>query len=119
MNGFVQKQDLIVNSLDWWQPETGDAALLTGGNDGSRLSSTVLYPEGCSVPSMDEVRSTHVTFLTRDSPSRIATCGGDDDDWNELKDCLVLRDGQGVARIMDLLENNHELFMDELRATPP
>ncbi len=77
-----------------WQLETGDAALLTGGNDGSNdLSSTVLYPEGCSMPSMDEARYYHVTFLTRDSPPRIATCGGYDGD-DELKDCLVLRDGQ-------------------------
>ena len=52
-NCFVQKPDLIVNSLGVWQPDTGDAALLTGGYDGSRLSSIVLYPEGCSVPSMD------------------------------------------------------------------
>ena len=67
--------------------------MLTGGYIGSRLSSTVLYPEGCSVPSMDEARSSHVTFLTRDSPPRIATCGGYDGD-DRLKDCLVLRDGQ-------------------------
>ena len=93
MNCFVQKQDLIVNSLVW-QPDTGDAALLTGGFDGSRLSSTVLYPEGCSVPSMDEARSYHVTFLTRDSPPRIATCGGYGGYNDALKDCLVLRDGQ-------------------------
>ena len=44
--------------MDWnpfgWKPDTGDAALLTGGlADHSRLNSTVLYPEGCSVPSMD------------------------------------------------------------------
>ena len=107
MNGFVEKQDLIVNSLDsdWWQPEIGDAALLTGGYVGSRLSSTVLYPEGCSVPSMDEARSFHVTFLTRDSPPRIATCGGYDGDY--LKDCLVLRDGQWRGgELDDLPEKN-------------
>merc|ERR1712083_599855 len=52
------------------------------------------YPEGCSVPSMDEVREWHVTFLTRDSPPRIATCGGSDGPGSYLKDCLVLRDGQ-------------------------
>ena len=41
---FVQKQDLIINSLGW-QPDTGDAALLTGGSGRlNRLSSTVLYP---------------------------------------------------------------------------
>ena len=99
MNCFVQKQDLIVNSLgvDWnpfgWKPDTGDAALLTGGHDASnRLSSTVLYPEGCSVPSIDEARGEHVTFLTSDTRPRIATCGGSD--GSTLKDCLVLRDGQ-------------------------
>ena len=94
MNCFVQKQDLIVNSLVW-QPDTGDAALLTGGSDGawSYLSSTVLYPEGCSVPSMDKARSSHVTFLTSASTPRIATCGGYHSS-DDQKDCLVLRNGQ-------------------------
>ena len=95
MNCFVQKQDLIVNSLGW-QPDTGDAALLTGGSGRlHRVSSTVLYPEDCSVPNMDEVRAHHVTFLTRDSPPRIATCGGRGVFGSSFKkDCLVLRDGQ-------------------------
>ena len=68
--------------------------MLTGGYIGSRLSSTVLYPEGCSVPSMDKGRYGHVTFLTRDYPPRIATCGGAVDRWFVKKDCLVLREGQ-------------------------
>ena len=95
MNCFVQKQDLIVNSLGW-QPDTGDAALLTGGSGrNNRVSSTVLYPEGCSVPSMDEVRAHHVTFLTRDSPPIIATCGGRGVFGSSFKkDCLVLRNRQ-------------------------
>ena len=67
--------------------------MLTGGNNGSRISSTVLYPKGCSVPSMDKGRYGHVTFLTRDYPPRIATCGGVVDNLRK-KDCLVLQEGQ-------------------------
>ena len=75
--------------------------MLTGGYDGSNdLSSTVLYPEGCSVPSMDEVRSHHVTFLTRDSPPRIAACGGVFG-AHTAKDCLVLQDGQWKGGELD------------------
>ena len=70
--------------------------MLTGGSGRlNRVSSTVLYPEGCSVPSMDEVRAHHFTFLTRDSPPIIATCGGRGVFGSSFKkDCLVLRDGQ-------------------------
>ena len=49
------------------------------------------------MPSMDEARAYHVTFLTRDSPPHIATCGG----GFGLKDCLVLRNGQWIGGELD------------------
>ena len=82
--------------------------MLTGGWIRSYLSSTVLYPEGCSVPSMDEARADHVTFLTRDSPPRIATCGGYNWGSGYLKDCLVLRDGQWRGGELDDLPEERQ-----------
>ena len=82
--------------------------MLAGGNDGSNpLSSTVLYPEGdCSVPSMDVARYDHVTFLTRDSTPRIATCGGYGGGFK--KDCLVLQGGQWRRGQLDDLPDSRD-----------
>ena len=56
--------------------------LLTGGLSGSEISnSTQLLNingtvEGCSPPSLPEPRKNHVTFVTKDSSPKLATCGG-------------------------------------------
>ena len=64
---------------------------MTGGSGGS----TVLYPEGCIMPSIEKYRDSHVTFLTQDSTPRIAICGGSEYvPGRDNKDCLVLHDGQ-------------------------
>ena len=71
--------------------------MLTGGVGHSNVfSSSVLYPGGCSVPSMENWRYGHVTFLTQDMNPRIAICGG----WGK-KDCLVLRNGGWLGGEMD------------------
>lgn len=90
-----------------WKPETGEAALLTGGEDGynSYLSSSVLYPGGCSVPSMESGRYGHVTFLTQDFPPRITTCGGN----NNQRDCLVLKNGGWMGGEVDDLPDQRYL----------
>ena len=67
--------------------------MLTGGVDSNDLSSSVLYPGGCSVPSMESGRTYHVTFLTQESPPRITVCGGYSTTGRLKKDCLVLRNG--------------------------
>ena len=68
--------------------------MLTGGEDDEVfLSSSVLYPGGCSVPSMESDRYGHVTFLTQDTNPRIAICGGLIGSYNRKRDCLVLRNG--------------------------
>ena len=76
--------------------------MLTGGSStGSDvLSSSVLYPGGCSVPSMESGREGHVTFITQDTNPRIAICGGWDG-WNYKKDCLVLRNGGWIGEELD------------------
>merc|ERR1719341_783942 len=48
---------ILTKPLPSWQPETGEAALLTGGlDDLFFFNSSVLYPSGCSVPSMKSGR---------------------------------------------------------------
>jgi len=87
----IKQNGILTKPLPSWQPETGEAALLTGGEDDLvYFNSSVLYPGGCSVPSMESDRCGHVTFLTQDTHPRIAICGGVDG-WNFRKDCLVLR----------------------------
>ena len=74
--------------------------MLTGGLDGSSanfLNAALLYPEGCSVPSMKTDRYSHVSFLTQDVPPHIAVCGGG------TRDCLVLQSGQWREGILDNL----------------
>ena len=57
--------------------------LLTGGRESYNgdLSSTLLYPEGCSVPDLNGALQHHTTFLTQDVAPRIATCGGGKECW--------------------------------------
>ena len=71
-------------------PDTGDTVLLTGGRESytGYISSALLYPEGCSVPDLNGVLQHHTTFLTQESPARIATCGGSP---NSLGSCWVLQ----------------------------
>ena len=75
--------------------------MLTGGvdEDWVYLSSSVLYPGGCSVPSMESSRDAHVTFLTQESPPRITICGGYS--GGSTKDCLVLRNGGWIGEELD------------------
>jgi len=98
----IKQNGILTKPLPSWQPETGEAALLTGGlstGSGNRLNSSVLYPGGCSVPSMESSRFGHVTFLTQDTHPRIATCGGWDGE--PKKDCLVLRNGGWLGGELD------------------
>ena len=91
--------------------------MLTGGNGGIGsgsgsgsiyLSSTILYPGGCSVPSMEIGRYMHVTFLTQDSSPRITICGGRDRGYNYKRDCLVLQSGGWRGgELDDLPDNRH------------
>ena len=59
-----------------------NAVLLTGGSDGSEiLSSTQLLNvdgtvKSCAPPNLPEPRMNHVTFVTKDNPPKLATCGG-------------------------------------------
>ena len=83
--------------------------MLNGGQDDSwnTLSSSVLYPGGCSVPSMkSRTRSSHVTFLTQESPPRITICGGSSSNLADKKDCLVLRNGGWREGELDDLPDN-------------
>ena len=56
--------------------------LLTGGSVESEiLNETHLLNingtvENCNPPSLPEPRKNHVTFVTKDSPPKLATCGG-------------------------------------------
>ena len=79
--------------------------MLTGGLSDSDtvLSSSVLYPGGCSVPSMKSGREGHVTFITQDTNPRIATCGGEDSNGDNRKDCLVFRNGSWRGGELDNL----------------
>ena len=45
----------------------------------------------------------HVTFLTQDSPPRIATCGGMDRNENNKKECLVYKKGKWQEGIINNL----------------
>merc|ERR1719509_304038 len=75
----------------------GTLVLLTGGWDGSTtyLSSTELYPGGCSPPALPEPRSWHITFLTPGSSPVVATCGGHIyGNRPPVASCLVLQGGQ-------------------------
>ena len=87
-------------------PDTGDTVLLTGGRQSytGYLSSTLLYPEGCSVPDLNGVLQHHTTFLTQDSPARIATCGGSSN-GKRVKECWVLQgDSWRAGELDDLPE---------------
>ena len=88
-------------------PDTGDTVLLTGGRQSytGYISSTLLYPEGCSVPDLNGVLQHHTTFLTQDSPARIATCGGSSNSYDVLKECWVLQgDSWRAGELDDLPE---------------
>ena len=76
----------------------GTLVLLTGGYNGDGLSSTELYPGGCSPPALPEPRSYHMTFLTPGSSPVVATCGGYDGSWTAS--CLVLQGGQWATGVM-------------------
>ena len=74
--------------------------MLTGGLDASSarfLDTAILYPEGCSVPSMKTDRYRHFSFLTQDVPPHIAVCGG------FTSSCLVLQHGHWREGILDNL----------------
>ena len=83
-----------------------NAALLTGGSDGTqtsmKLTPSVVYPNNCMVP-----RTATVTFLTQEVPPRVASSGGWDDDhgnWRERsKKCLILASGNWSVSLIDNL----------------
>ena len=72
-----------------------------------KLTSSVVYPNNCMVPSMATGLRDHVTFLTEEVPPRVASCGGWDDDhsnWRERsKKCLVLASGNWSTGLIDNL----------------
>ena len=65
-------------------------ALLTGGYDGSYLSSSEVFPStsGCSLPSLPAPRSQHTLFTTAEA--RVVICGGVNSEGSRLSSCLVL-----------------------------
>merc|ERR1719189_1977742 len=76
--------------------------LLTGGEDESdSLSSTEVYPGGCSPPPLPVPRSDHVTFTTVGSSPVVATCGGWD--GSSYRSCLVLQGGEWRTGVMSNL----------------
>ena len=69
--------------------------LLTGGSNGSDiLSSTELLGingtvDNCVPPSLPEPRKNHVTFVTKDTPPKLVTCGGSTS-WKESDQSKIL-----------------------------
>ena len=79
----------------------GEAALMIGGFDKPEvdpLSSAVLYPESCSVPSLEAGLAGQVTFVIQDSTPTVATCGGELGGGKYTKDCVVLQASNSVSR---------------------
>ena len=82
----------------------GEAALMIGGFDKPEvtpLSSAVLYPESCSVPSLEAGLAGQVTFVIQDSTPTVATCGGDLGGGKYTKDCVVLQGGVWVRGVLE------------------
>ena len=75
-------------------PSSDDTiALLTGGyNDDGRLSSSEMFPStnGCSPPSLAEVKYGHTLFTTAEPRPRTAVCGGLNRYGSFTASCLVL-----------------------------
>ena len=76
---------------------------MTGGYEQSHsfLSSALLYPEDCSVPSLEEGLAGHVTFITQDSTPSIATCGGQIGASNFKRECHVLQSDGWQPGVLD------------------
>merc|ERR1719222_209347 len=62
------------------RPSTGvaeeTAVLITGGRGSNYLSSSEIYPTGCSVQALPSERYEHSTFATTGPSPKIVTCGG-------------------------------------------
>ena len=86
-------------------PET--TFLLTGGWDGSRLSSVETFPTGCAVPDLPEGRKGPMTFLTADPSPSLVTCGGETDN-GPIRSCLTLQ-GSWVGGLVGDLPNDRIL----------
>ena len=81
----------------------GTQVLLTGGwedNGSALLSSTEVYPGGCSPPPLPGTRSHHMTFTSVGSSPVVATCGGWDGSYTDLSSCLVLQGGEWRTGVM-------------------
>ena len=83
--------------------------MLTGGyNGGKALNSSMVFPTNCDVPNMTTGLTEHVTFLTQDVPSHVASCGGFRDNV-ETKKCAVLKNGAWSNDLLDDLPDYRSL----------
>jgi hypothetical protein len=78
------------------RPSTGvaeeTAVLITGGRGSIYLSSSEIYPTGCSVQALPSERKEHSTFATTGPSPKIVTCGGETTQ-GVAASCLVLNVG--------------------------
>ena len=84
--GFLDGKDrlffIYLTDLKTLSDPSMDTVLLTGGSSNSGILSTTTLldingPVGnCAPPDLPEPRKNHVTFVTKDQPPKLATCGG-------------------------------------------
>ena len=84
-DGFQDGEEVTLISLSTLTFRSDDSmntVLLTGGSSGSDILSTTTLVDingpvsNCAPPDLPEPRKNHVTFVTKDQPPKLATCGG-------------------------------------------